>query len=59
MTSNLTVTVTYAADYVANLGSNNFQTLEEALAAAVAGDKVILLRDYTQSKTLLYQKMSS
>ena len=46
-----TITVTYGA-YVASIGEKNYRTLEDALEAAVAGDKVILLRDYTLTQNV-------
>ncbi|AGN26914.1 hypothetical protein A3206_03415 [Candidatus Methanomassiliicoccus intestinalis] len=52
---NISITVTYGA-YVASIGKNNYRTLEDALDVATAGDKVILLRDYTLTRSVTVPK---
>lgn len=39
--------ITYTVPYIAKIGSDVFETLEEALVAAESGDTVYLLGDYT------------
>ena len=51
----LTVVVTYG-DYIIRIDGNNYRTIEDSLASAQEGDRLILLRDYTIQKDLTIPK---
>ena len=53
--NDLTITVTYG-EYLININGTNYGTIEDALASAQEGDRLILLRDYTIQKDLTIPK---
>lgn len=53
--NDLTIVVTYG-DYLISIDGNNYRTIEDALASAQEGDRLILLRDYTIQKDLTIPK---
>ena len=53
--NDLTITITYG-NYLINIDGNNYRTIEDALASAQEGDRLILLRDYTIQKDITIPK---
>ena len=53
--NDLTITITYG-DYLISINGTNYRTIEDALASAQQGDRLILLRDYTIQKDITIPK---